>query len=320
MKKIVYKDIADKAGVSISTVSRYFTNGYISDKNKKQISNTLDQTGYIKNLWTKKDVDVKNIYFISKSLNDNDLIKIINSIDDTTRINQNELIITAATNEAAEYVKEIKKILSRSPKAIILINPPRGEVLTRYLQNIKNIVQIVVFGLQIPNINSIYIDYKKLISESANKFIEETGDRNLALVTDYRQTPATIKEQLIGFTSFCKNLEAATCSIKYFDNRVNQSVKTVVNDLKSKKIRNVICTTHDVFQNMLVHNVDGYFHLSDIGYNTIHDYNNSYFLKQFIDYRYIWLQIEDIIIKNITNTNVIIKGELIKPSTKEVVW
>jgi LacI family sucrose operon transcriptional repressor len=46
-KPVKIGDIAEKAGVSSATVSRYFNNGYISQKARDAISKVIEETGYV---------------------------------------------------------------------------------------------------------------------------------------------------------------------------------------------------------------------------------------------------------------------------------
>ncbi len=39
--------IAELAGVSRTTISRYLNNGYVSEKNRKKIQKIIDETGYV---------------------------------------------------------------------------------------------------------------------------------------------------------------------------------------------------------------------------------------------------------------------------------
>ena len=53
-QKVTIQDIADLAGVSKSTVSRYLNQGYISEAKAARIRAVIEQTGYQANFFAKR--------------------------------------------------------------------------------------------------------------------------------------------------------------------------------------------------------------------------------------------------------------------------
>ena len=53
MVTVTIKDIAEKAGVAKSTVSRYLNNGYVSEQTRKKIDAIIEETGYRPNTFAR---------------------------------------------------------------------------------------------------------------------------------------------------------------------------------------------------------------------------------------------------------------------------
>lgn len=53
-QKVTIKDVAELAGVSKSTVSRYLNQGYISDEKQERVKKAIEQTGFKSNFFAKR--------------------------------------------------------------------------------------------------------------------------------------------------------------------------------------------------------------------------------------------------------------------------
>ena len=53
-QKVTIKDVADLAGVSKSTVSRYLNNGYISMEKQAKVRKAIEATGFQSNFFAKR--------------------------------------------------------------------------------------------------------------------------------------------------------------------------------------------------------------------------------------------------------------------------
>ena len=52
--KVTIKDVAELAGVSKSTVSRYLNHGYISLEKQQRVREAIEQTGFKSNFFAKR--------------------------------------------------------------------------------------------------------------------------------------------------------------------------------------------------------------------------------------------------------------------------
>ena len=53
-QKVTIKDVAELAGVSKSTVSRYLNNGYISVEKQEKVRKAIEETGFQSNFFAKR--------------------------------------------------------------------------------------------------------------------------------------------------------------------------------------------------------------------------------------------------------------------------
>ncbi|CAC13795.1 Conserved hypothetical protein [Mycoplasmopsis pulmonis] len=290
-KNSTYEEIAKKAKVSVSTVSRFYNNGYVSEKNKNKINEIVLQHDLGVKHFTRINKKMNNqIYFLIHNWTDNDTLNIIAASNTFSNVHNKSIYITNCSAQTQELISKMVEILIKKPYAIVLFFPIVNDSLIDFINKLSTETKIVIYGEKNPKVNSIFIDYKKMIYSLGNIFLERNNKDKLALIIDSNLESKISKQQIEGFISFCEQKQIS-CYLKYFDNRNFDSIKKLVKNLKKLEVENVISSTHDVFLNLLVHQPEFNFFISDIGYQSIFDYNKKYFVKVFIDYHLLVLEL-----------------------------
>ena len=152
------KDIAELAGVSRATVSRYLNNGYVSADKKKKIHDVIKQTGYVPStqaqmLRTKRTCLVG---VIIPKINSETVAKITSGISQVLNENHYHMLVANTENSYEKELEYLKIFANDRVDGVILL----ASVLTKkHIDLIKNMpVPVVVVGQETDVCSCIYHD------------------------------------------------------------------------------------------------------------------------------------------------------------------
>lgn len=152
------KDIAELAGVSRATVSRYLNNGYVSADKKKKIHDVIKQTGYVPStqaqmLRTKRTCLVG---VIIPKINSETVAKITSGISQVLNENHYHMLVANTENSYEKELEYLKIFANDRVDGVILL----AQVLTKkHIDLIKNMpVPVVVVGQETDVCSCIYHD------------------------------------------------------------------------------------------------------------------------------------------------------------------
>ena len=197
-------DIAQKAGVSASTVSRVINNKPgIKESTRKRVQKLLDESGYTPDVMARGLV-MQASHFIGILIED---IRVSHHTDSAYVIEQEMTAhgytcITFSTgNDPLQKAKYIEILEQRRVQGVILIGSmfatePVKEAVQRHLSNIP--VVIVNGVLDLPNVYNILID-EEHGTEECVEYLASQGRRKLAYIMDV-PTPSN-QMKLKGFRS-----------------------------------------------------------------------------------------------------------------------
>lgn len=195
-------EIAELAGVSRATVSRYLNNGYVSNEKREKISKVIEETGYMPSaqaqmLRTKK---TGFIGVIIPKINSDSISRMVEGISDILSNKGYQLLLANTSNNSKEEIQYLKKLSSNHVDGIILI----GTVLSKeHYKVMKQItVPLVVLAQHTSDYSCVYYDdygaAKALTSEVLQK-----GSKP-AYIGAVADDEAVGKKRLEGFLEACK--------------------------------------------------------------------------------------------------------------------
>lgn len=311
MKTISYKDISKMAQVSISTVSRYYNNGYVSKKTKERIDKVVKQFEYYPNHGARLIRGRDNsIFVIIPEWPQNSVKDICNGIIQAAKIHKRKVNITYSEKGVKEYIETVRFVLSWRPNSIVLFLPEINDELIEFIKTIED-TSIVIFGYDVDDLCWVKIDETHAFYLLTHKFYNSVIDnQKMVFVNDPKLNKSTSNDRIAGFKHACNELK-----IQYEIVDLNSRDKVAINNFnkhtRKNNISNIVCSTHELFIALSVLG-DKSLRLTDIGYQSIYDHMNSYRSKIFIDYTNIGIEIENILwVHNINKTPT---SKLIKPS------
>ncbi|MGM9874249.1 MAG: LacI family DNA-binding transcriptional regulator [Bacilli bacterium] len=198
-------DVAKSAGVSKSTVSRYFNNGYVSKEVRIKIEKAINELNYKTNSIGKmfKDNSTKTIALCVPVVSHPFFALMIQAIENEAHANGYKLLITGSANDV-EREKEFIDLLSHNQvDGIIFITHNKY----RHFDSSLPVVTIDRhFGKNVPCITSDNYDatYKAL------KYLYQKGHRKIGFIGGCPKVESEVSKRYDAYLDFIKayNLES----------------------------------------------------------------------------------------------------------------
>ncbi|MBG9982357.1 LacI family DNA-binding transcriptional regulator [Aerococcaceae bacterium DSM 111020] len=167
---LTLNDIAQMAGVSKSTVSRYLNNGSVSQKTREKLDTIVKETGYQPNPFAQslKAEKTNMIGVIIPRYDSPSTNEVLKGIDTAANKRGLRLIIMSSNLDADRTLNNIQTLQIQKVDQIILLGSFMNEELKQVIYDSK--VPIILVGQSMPAITSlIYDDYHagQLIAQHA---------------------------------------------------------------------------------------------------------------------------------------------------------
>ncbi|MGM9961203.1 MAG: LacI family DNA-binding transcriptional regulator [Allobaculum sp.] len=181
MPKYTIADIAREAGVSKSTVSRYFNQGYVKDETKEKIQAVIERTGFepsaaASNLKAKQ---TRMIGVVAPTMTSPSTGRLLNSMDNTLRKLGYACLIITTDHQSSREIAAIEYLRSLRVDGIVLIATNLGQE-HQALQKSSSI-PFLVMGQKFPSgISIIYDDYQA--GFTVGEYAYEMGHRNVTYI------------------------------------------------------------------------------------------------------------------------------------------
>lgn len=152
-------EIAQRAGVSRATVSRYLNNGYVSKEKRGLISQIIQETGYVPSRHAQqlRTGKTRLVGVIIPKINSQSVSRMVAGVTRVLAENRYQVVLANTNNNEAEEVDYLRLFAKRNHvDGIILIatqfTPGHYDV----IRKLK--VPLVVLGQRLPKYDSVYFD------------------------------------------------------------------------------------------------------------------------------------------------------------------
>ena len=210
--KLTIQDIANMAGVSKSTVSRYLNNGYVSKENIEKIAKVIDKTGYKTNFFAKRLKSKKSglVGIIMPRIDSFTASKTLQGISGKLEKEGFQPIILTSNLDKEKEINYINKLYLEGMDGIIIMAFCISE---EHIQLINKLPIPIIFTGQIKyGVNCIAIDDYKA-GRLMGDFIKEQGHKNIVYVGVTEEDKAVGVCRKKGFFDAFKSDE----NIKYIE-------------------------------------------------------------------------------------------------------
>lgn len=302
---VTIKDVADRAGVNASTVSRALKDSSaISQKTKEKVKKAMQELGYIPNVaaqmlasgltyclgvvlppLTKPD-RVSQPFFM----------EILTTIN--TEAKKHDFTVAIATSHSMEGLAENVALMYRQKRVdgFIVLYSEQDDPVRAYLM--ANQIPFVVVGTPEGYENEItYIDNdNQLMAKTAVNYLYENGHRHLLFVTDDQESKVYL-ERYTGYFLEAKKLGLTVYDSMLFERHAPEQLDAFINKVSQEQITGLVVI--DDMLSVRVMQFLSFYQLKVPDDVSIVSFNNSTYAKMIHPY----LSTFDINIANLGRTS-----------------
>lgn len=241
---VTIKDVAAKAGVNPSTVSRVLKdNKSISQKTKDKVRKAMAELGYVPNVAAQMLASglTYNVGLIfpplmtPDRLNEPFFMQILSTI--TSEAKLNDFTVSIATGMTVDELEEQVKLMYRQKRVdgfIILYSDPEDPVRKYFLMD--NDVPFVIVGAPEGFENDItYIDNdNQLMGKKAVEYLYQKGHREILFVTDDLKSEVS-SERYFGYLRGMEKLGLDSNPALLFDRRDPMVLEELIQKIEESK-------------------------------------------------------------------------------------
>lgn len=180
------KDVANKAGISVGSVSRYL-NGYsLKKNNQKKVEEAIEELNYLQNQ-TAKSLKMQKSFSIGvvvDTMSNFYSAQLIATLEQEFDNNNYFLLLTSHESSEAIFEKKVNKLLERAIDALIVVKSERQWRTTNKLKKLK----IPVVSVEVPlidnNIPTIQTNDETSVENVVSRMLENSKKIEFIVPTD----------------------------------------------------------------------------------------------------------------------------------------
>ncbi|WP_161878323.1 LacI family DNA-binding transcriptional regulator [Alkalibacterium sp. MB6] len=267
---VTINDIAKKAGVAKSTVSRYLNNGSISSETKKIIEAVIEETGYMPNTFARslKAQRTNMLGMIIPRLSSASTNEVLEGVDAAARELGYHILITNSDQSKERELANIQTLAKQKVEGIIML---AREITNEHEELIKNTnIPFLLIGQRTEGIHSIiHQDYEA--GYKIGQYAVELGHRHFLYVGVPEYDKAVGVERKKGFLDAVSQHEGTRVDILETEFSRSISYEKAKQSLPKTKATYIACATDNIAvavlkaTNELGYSIPGDFSLSGFG-------------------------------------------------------
>lgn len=242
---VTIADIAQRAGVSKSTVSRYLNGGSVSDRTKRKIELIIKETDYIPNTFAQslKAKKTNIIGTVVPRLDSYASSRTLIGIDEQLRDLNCQMLIANSSQNIERELESIYSLARQRVDGIILL---ATQITDSHLEAFNRIqIPVILVGQQHEDIHSlIHHDYHA--AYEMGKYIFAKGHRRIAFIGVSEKDIAVGVMRKEGFKRAME--ETGKCDVQYYETSFNMTdaVKQVSTILDEYQPSILVCATDNI--------------------------------------------------------------------------
>lgn len=242
---VTINDIAQKAGVAKSTVSRYLNGGSVSQKTKDKIERIVNETGYSPNTFAQslKAKHTKMVGIIVPRLDSYSANEVLSSIDRKLTAKGYQLLITNTDQIIEREIENIYTLAKQKVAGIILMATVVTEEHRKAIQKVD--VPVLLLGQQAKGLHSIgHQEYEA--GHAMGKHAGGLGHKNFLYFSVFKEDIAVGQLRANGVVAALNEWPDIQIEIIETSFSFQQAYELALDVLPKTKATYILCATDNI--------------------------------------------------------------------------
>ncbi|QGZ62131.1 LacI family DNA-binding transcriptional regulator [Paraburkholderia acidisoli] len=202
-------DVAELAGVSAMTVSRYFNNkDGVGIDIQKRISAAIEQTGYVRNVFAGSLASARgrSVGMVIPHIAGGVYAETVQAVTDTLRPFGYQLLLASSNYSTEEEEAAVRAFMGWAPAAIILTGQKRSRKTTELLANAS--IPVVETWAHRARPQHIQVGFSNpSVGRDCTRYLHERGHRRIVFVHPQRTDDMGANDRASGYEAAMRELD-----------------------------------------------------------------------------------------------------------------
>jgi LacI family transcriptional regulator len=244
-KNVTLKDVAEKSGVSITTVSHVINNTrYVKKDTREYVLKVIKELGYEAYRPKRAMQKIQYIAIVIADITEDYSISVIKAIETYAHDNGISVLVYDSENNTDKERKNIRTVIEKKIGGLIL-SPVNSEMCPRELKNTN--IPVVLIDRQYSDHNKLFIGINNYESGyKATQYLLDKGCASIGFI-GYTETVYTIRQRSLGYrTCLIEHNPSAAQHVLHLNYNQEDSTDLIQNFIEESGIDGVICATSDI--------------------------------------------------------------------------
>ena len=246
---VTIKDVAKRAGVSISTVSRVINDSKpVTDEIKQKVLDVIKETGYVPNPLARSLVTKKSqlIGVIVPEVSDPFVSEIVNGIEEIAKMYDYEILLANTYSNKEQELKSINLLRGKQVEGIVMVCWKVEEDHIKYIENCNIPAAYISKTARNYDIHTVSTKNKEATYDMTKHLINK-GHEEIAFVMTSKDDTILEQERLEGYQQALleHNIKFDERLIRHGSTKYEDGYKVVKQMLEDKIIPQAIFVTGD---------------------------------------------------------------------------
>lgn len=198
--KITIQDVAEKANVSVATVSRVMNGNYpVKAETRETVLKVIKELNYIPNMQARELTKQKSttIGVVVPSINNMFFTELVYGIENELKTNSLSIILACTNGDSDEEQKCVNNLISRNVSGIIVAGPGTENIKAKFYDNISHKIPLVFINSEYMDSNISYVANDEASgAKIALKYLLDNNHKDILFVKGKDSYSYDIKEKI----------------------------------------------------------------------------------------------------------------------------
>ena len=198
--KITIQDVAEKANVSVATVSRVMNGNYpVKAETRETVLKVIKELNYIPNMQARELTKQKSttIGVVAPSINNMFFTELVYGIENELKTNSLSIILACTNGDSDEEQKCVNNLISRNVSGIIVAGPGTENIKAKFYDNISHKIPLVFINSEYMDSNISYVSNDEASgAKIALNYLLDNNHKDILFVRGKDSYSYDIKEKI----------------------------------------------------------------------------------------------------------------------------